>query len=380
MRHSETHILTTHTGSLQRPPDLVELMLQREEGRIVDEAALDNRVREVVRDTVQQQADIGLDVINDGEMSKPSYSTYVKDRLTGFDGPSRPPFGGGLEAEDFPGYARTVNPSQSRVRFPACSGPVAVKDVHAVQRDVQILLESRAGSDTELFMSSVSPGQIARFMGNAYYPSHEAYVYALADAMQSEYEAIVGAGLVLQVDCPDLASGRSNSEYARLPLEEWKKIARMHVDALNHALRRIDRQNVRLHLCWGNFAGPHTRDVPLADILDVVLAANVGGISFEAANPRHAHEWAVLQDTKLADDLILIPGVIESCSLYVEHPDLVAQRVQRFVAVAGFANVIAGTDCGFGTFVGTPTIHPGIVWAKMRSLVEGASKVRPSRA
>jgi 5-methyltetrahydropteroyltriglutamate--homocysteine methyltransferase len=376
MRRSETHLLTTHTGSLPRPADLVELMLRREEGQPVDDAALQSRVREVVAETVRQQAEIGLDVINDGEMSKPSYSTYVKDRLTGFDGPSQQPFAGALEAEEFPGFTRPVDPSRSRVRFPSCSGPVAVKDSEAVQRDIRMLLDSRTGSEAELFMTSVSPGQIARFMGNAYYPSHEAYVFALADAMQTEYEAIVNAGLILQVDCPDLASGRANSEFARLSLEEWKKIARMHVDALNHALRGIAREKVRLHLCWGNYAGPHTRDVPLADILDVVLAANVGGISFEAANPRHAHEWAVFQDAQLPADLILIPGVIESCSLYVEHPDLVAQRLRNFVDSVGFENVIAGTDCGFGTFVGTPAIHPGIVWAKMRSLVEGARQVR----
>ena len=376
MRRSETHILTTHTGSLPRPADLAEMMLRREEGQPVDEAVLENRVREVVRETVQQQAEIGLDVINDGEMSKPSYSTYVKDRLSGFNGPSQRPFGGSLEAEDFPGYVRSVSPSQNRVRFPSCSGPVTVKDPEAVQRDIQMLLNSRTGAETELFMTSVSPGQIARFMGNAYYPTHEAYVYALADAMRPEYEAIVDAGLVLQVDCPDLASGRANSEFARLPLEEWKKIVRIHVDALNHALQRVPRDKVRLHLCWGNYAGPHNRDVPLSDILDVVLAANVGGISFEAANPRHAHEWAVFRDISLPPDLVLIPGVIESCSLYIEHPDLVAQRIQNFVECVGFQNVIAGTDCGFGTFVGTPAIHPGIVVAKLRSLVEGARQVR----
>jgi len=198
-----------------------------------------------------------------------------------------------------------------------------------------------------------------------------------AEAMQPEYEAIVAAGLVLQVDCPDLASGRANSEFARLALSDWLDVAHMHVDALNHALRSCPPDQVRLHLCWGNYAGPHHRDVPLADILDVVLHARVGAISFEAANPRHAHEWAVFQDRPLPPGVILMPGVIESCSLYVEHPDLVAQRLQRFVDVVGFENVIAGTDCGFGTFVGSSAIHPGIVWAKLQSLVEGAAKVRP---
>jgi len=378
MQRSQSRILTTHTGSLPRPAELVELMLQREEGRAVDAADLSNQIDAAVREVVERQVELGIDVVNDGEMSKPSYSTYVKDRLSGFEGPSHRPLGGTAEAEDFPGYVRPVDPAQSRVRFPSCSGPVAVKDAEAVQHDIQRLLGARTGRETEVFMSSVSPGQIARFMPNGYYPSYEAYIYALAEAMQPEYEAIATAGLVLQVDCPDLASGRTNSEFARLALEDWRAIARMHVDALNHALRRIAPEKVRLHLCWGNFAGPHHRDVPLADILDIVLAARVGGISFEAANPRHAHEWAVFQDVRLPPDMILIPGVIESCSLYVEHPDLVAQRLQRFVDIVGLERVIGGTDCGFGTFVGSSAIHPGIVWAKLRSLVEGAASVRPS--
>ena len=291
VQRSQSHLLTTHTGSLPRPSDVTEMMLAREEGQPIEEAALTSRIEQAVRDVVAHQTKTGLDVINDGEMSKPSYSTYVKDRLSGFEGASRPRVGGSLEAEDFPGYVRAVNPSQSRVRFPTCTGPVAVVDPEAVQRDIRMLLQSRTTQSSELFMTSVSPGQIARFMGNEYYPSHEAYVYALADAMQPEYEAIVSSGLVLQVDCPDLASGRTNSEFAHLPLEEWRKIARMHVDALNHALRGVPPEQVRLHLCWGNYPGPHNRDVPLADILDIVLAARVGGVSFEAANPRHAHEW-----------------------------------------------------------------------------------------
>jgi 5-methyltetrahydropteroyltriglutamate--homocysteine methyltransferase len=270
-----------------------------------------------------------------------------------------------------------VNPGQSRVRFPTCNGPVAVKDAQAVQRDIQMLREAQTGRETELFLTSVSPGQIARFMGNTYYQSHEAYVYALAEAMQPEYEAIVGAGLLLQVDCPDLASGRTNSEFARLALDQWQHIARMHVDALNYALRTVPPDRVRLHLCWGNYAGPHHRDVPLADILDIVLAARVGAISFEAANPRHAHEWALFKDARLPDGMILMPGVVESCSEYIEHPELVAQRLQRFVDLVGFERVIAGTDCGFGTFVGSSSIHPGIVWAKMKSLVDGAAMVHP---
>jgi 5-methyltetrahydropteroyltriglutamate--homocysteine methyltransferase len=375
MQYSDTRILTTHTGSLPRPQELADGMLAREEGQPVDNARLDQQVREAIREVVSRQSDVGIDIVNDGEMSKPSYSTYVKDRLSGFEGQGRPPTGGSQEAMDFPGFVRSVDPSRTRMQFPTCSGPVAVKDPTAVQRDIQMLREARTGRETQLFMTSVSPGQIARFMGNTYYPDHAAYVYALADAMQSEYEAIVAAGVVLQVDCPDLASGRTNSEFAALPLEDWRAVARLHVDALNHALRRTPRQSVRLHLCWGNYAGPHQRDVPLADIIDIALAAHVGGLSFEAANPRHAHEWTVFERVTLPAETVLIPGVIESCSLYIEHPELVAQRLQRFVDVVGFDNVLAGTDCGFGTFVGTPAIHPGIVWAKLQSLADGAAMV-----
>jgi 5-methyltetrahydropteroyltriglutamate--homocysteine methyltransferase len=376
MRRSASHILTTHTGSLPRPADLAELMLARDEGQLPASAALAERIDAAVREVVQRQVSTGLDVVNDGEMSKPSYSTYVKDRLSGFDGDGRRPAGGTTEAADFPGYVRAVEPSQARLRYPSCTGPIEVSDPGAVTRDLERLRAAQTGQETELFVSSVSPGQIARFMGNQFYPSHEAYVYALADAMQAEYEAIVAAGFVLQVDCPDLASGRTNSEFAGLPFADWLNVAELHVAALNHALRNVPREAIRLHLCWGNYAGPHQRDVPLADILDVVLRANVGGLSFEAANPRHAHEWAVFAERDLPPGLVLIPGVIESCSLYIEHPDLVAQRLRRFVDIVGYENVIGGTDCGFGTFVGASAIHPGIVWAKLQSLVEGAAQVR----
>ena len=376
MRRSERRILTTHTGSLPRPPELVDMMLAREGGEPVDPSALEQRVVEATRDVVRHQAETGIDVVNDGEMSKPSYSTYVKDRLSGFGGEGHAPTGGTFEAEDFPGFVRQVERTRAQMQYPTCDAPVSVKDSGAVQRDIDVLRGALTGRETDVFMSSVSPGQIARFMGNVYYPSHEAYIYALADAMRPEYEAIVSAGFVLQVDCPDLASGRVNSEFASLSLDEWRKIARQHVDALNHALRGIAPESVRLHLCWGNYAGPHHRDVPLADILDIALEAHVGGLSFEAANPRHAHEWTVFKDVKLPDGFVLIPGVIESCSLYIEHPELVAQRLERFVEVAGFDNVIAGTDCGFGTFVSSTAIHPGIVWAKLAAMSEGAALVR----
>jgi 5-methyltetrahydropteroyltriglutamate--homocysteine methyltransferase len=374
MRRSRERILTTHTGSLPRPPDLVELMVAREQGLAVDDAVLDGRVAEAVREVVALQVDAGVDVVNDGEVSKPSYSTYVKDRLTGFEGESRLPFAR-AEDEDFPGVVPPVDAARGRLRFPTCTGPIRVRDAEAVRRDIDNLRAARGGAEDDVFMTAVSPGQIARFLGNAYYPSHEAYVFALADAMQDEYEAIAAAGFVLQVDCPDLASGRSNGPFSKLPLDEWRAIASMHVAALNHALRRIPPERIRLHLCWGNYAGPHHRDVPLADIIDIALAARVGALSFEAANPRHAHEWRVFRDVELPEGLILIPGVVESCSLYIEHPDLVAERLERFVGVVGFENVIAGTDCGFGTFVGAATVPPAIAWAKLRALADGARRV-----
>jgi 5-methyltetrahydropteroyltriglutamate--homocysteine methyltransferase len=227
------------------------MMLARDEGQAIDAAEVEARVEAAVREVVQRQRDTGIDVLNDGEMSKPSYSTYVKDRLSGFEGKGRRPTGGTQEAVDFPGFARATDPSQSRLQFPVCTGPVALADATAVERDIARVQAAAGPRASDIFMTSVSPGQIARFMPNAFYPSHEAYIWALADAMQAEYEAIVAAGMILQVDCPDLASGRTNSEFARLPLDEWLAIARIHVEALNHALRRIPAESVRLHLCWG---------------------------------------------------------------------------------------------------------------------------------
>jgi 5-methyltetrahydropteroyltriglutamate--homocysteine methyltransferase len=372
MKRSTERILTTHTGSLPRPDDLIRAMFAREEGVPVDGAALAARIRSAVAEVVQKQAGIGLDIVNDGEFSKPSYATYVKDRLTGFGGASHP-----LEyrdLSDFPSMARRVfgDPGRSRRKTPACTGPIAVRDADAVRVDVDDLGVALRGSTvTEGFLTAASPGVISLFFRNDHYPTQDAYLAAIAEAMQHEYEAVAQAGLVLQIDCPDLAMGR-HIQYASLSVEEFRKKARLHIDALNHALARVPPDQARIHLCWGNYEGPHHHDVALAEILDVVLTARPNGISFEAANPRHAHEWKVFERVKLPPDKVIIPGVLDSTTNFIEHPELVAERIVRLARLVGRERLIAGTDCGFGTWVGQAAVDPDVVWAKLASLVEGA--------
>jgi 5-methyltetrahydropteroyltriglutamate--homocysteine methyltransferase len=372
MRRSEARFLTTHTGSLPRPDDLIRMMFAKEEGVPVDQAALSSRICSAVAEVVRKQAEVGLVVINDGEVSKPSYATYIKDRLHGFGGISQP-----VQYQDlldFPELARRVfsDPGRSRRRTPACNGPISVRDARAAHTDVENLQAALATVKAEeAFLSAASPGVISLFFRNDYYPDHEAYLFAIAEAMRHEYEAVARAGLLLQVDCPDLAMGR-HIQFAGMSLEEFRHIARLHVEALNHALANIPPDQLRLHLCWGNYEGPHHYDVPLADILDIVLVARPHGISFEAANPRHAHEWQLFERVQLPPDKVLIPGVIESKTNYVEHPEVVAQRIGHYARLVGREHVIAGTDCGFGTWVGQAAVDPGVVWAKMASLVEGA--------
>lgn len=375
MKRSTQRILTTHTGSLPRPKDLAGLMLARERGPLADAAALAGRVRAATEETVRRQIEAGIDVVNDGEMSKPSYSTYIKDRLNGFEGENVMPMRRMRDEQMFPGFQAVGGPTRDQIRFPACNGPISLKDPDAVKQDVADLkaaVDAQARPPEDVFMTAVSPGQIARFMANAYYPSHEAYVFALAEAMKYEYKTIVDAGLVLQLDCPDLASGRANSEFAELSLEEWRKVAFMHVEALNQAIAGLPEDKLRLHLCWGNYEGPHLQDVPLTDVIDIALTAHVQAISFEAANPRHAHEWTVFEKVKLPEERIIIPGVLDSCTNYVEHPELVAQRLTKFASLVGRENVVAGVDCGFGTFVGDARVHGEIAWAKLASMAEGA--------
>jgi 5-methyltetrahydropteroyltriglutamate--homocysteine methyltransferase len=372
MKRSTSRFLTTHTGSLPRPDDLVRIMFAKEEGIPIDSAALTSRIRTAVADVVRKQAEAGIAVINDGEMSKPSYATYVKDRLHGFGGASHP-----LQYRDlvdFPEYGTRVfgDPGRSRRRTPACNGPVSVRDVRAAAVDVENLTGALAGVGAEEgFMSAASPGVISLFFHNDHYPSHEAYVFAIADAMRHEYEAVTKAGLILQVDCPDLGMGR-HIQFADLDLAEFRTMARLHVEALNHALAGVAAEQVRLHVCWGNYEGPHHHDVPLADIIDIVFSARATAVSFEAANPRHAHEWKLFERVKVPSDKVLIPGVLDSSTNYIEHPELVAERIGRYARLVGRENVIAGTDCGFGTWVGQAAVDPRVAWAKLASMAEGA--------
>jgi 5-methyltetrahydropteroyltriglutamate--homocysteine methyltransferase len=372
MKRSTERFLTTHTGSLPRPDDLVQMMFAKEEGLPVDSGALRARIRSAVAAIVERQIEAGVDIVNDGEMSKPSYATYVKDRLNGFGGESRP-----LVYQDlvgFPEFARRVfgDPGRARRRTPGCNGPVSVRDPEAPEVDVANLTFALARLNAEeAFLSAASPGVISLFFHNGHYPNEEAYLYAIAEAMRHEYEIIAGAGLTLQIDCPDLAMGR-HIQYARLSLGEFRAKARLHIEALDHALQNIPADQTRLHLCWGNYEGPHHCDVPLRDIIDIVLLAKPGGLSFEAANPRHAHEWTVFKDVKVPDGKVLIPGVIESKTNFIEHPELIAQRIGRFAELVGRENVIAGSDCGYGTWVGQAAVDPRIVWAKLVSLAEGA--------
>ncbi len=372
MKRSSARFLTTHTGSLPRPADLVRSMFAKEEGVPVDPVALDRQIAAAVAVIVDKQLKAGIDIVNDGELSKPSYATYVKDRLSGFDGESRPLVYQDLV--DFPELARRVfgDPGRSRRRTPGCNGPIGVRDPGAAAKDVANLRAALAGkNDAEGFLSAASPGVISLFFHNTHYPSHEAYLYAIAEAMRPEYETIAAAGFVLQIDCPDLAMGR-HIQYADLDIAEFRKKAALHIEALNHALSNIPAEQLRLHLCWGNYEGPHHCDVPLAEIIDTVLQAKPCGLSFEAANPRHAHEWTDFERVKLPAGKVLIPGVIESKTNFIEHPELVAQRIGRYARLVGRENVIAGSDCGYGTWVGQAAVDPDVVWAKLKSLAEGA--------
>jgi 5-methyltetrahydropteroyltriglutamate--homocysteine methyltransferase len=372
MRRSTERFLTTHTGSLPRPEDLIRTMFAKEEGVPVDPPALAARIRTAVADVVRRQVEAGIAVVNDGEMSKPSYATYVKDRLTGFGGSSHP-----LQYRDlvdFPGMAKRVfgDPGRARRKTPACTAPIAVRDAAAATRDTDDLRAALATVKAEEgFMSAASPGVISLFFRDEHYRDHEKYLFAIADAMRHEYEAVVRAGFVLQIDCPDLAMGR-HIQYAALSTEEFRNAARLHIEALNHALANVPPDQARVHLCWGNYEGPHHYDIPLADILDVVFTARPHGISFEAANPRHAHEWKVFERVKLPAGKVLIPGVIDSTTNFIEHPELVAERITRYAKLVGRENVIAGTDCGFGTWVGQSAVDPDIVWAKLATLAAGA--------
>jgi 5-methyltetrahydropteroyltriglutamate--homocysteine methyltransferase len=372
MIRSTERFLTTHTGSLPRPDDLIRMMYAKEEGVPVDPAALAVRVRSAVAEIVKKQADAGIDLVNDGELSKPSYATYVKDRLGGFGGTGNTFVYQDLD--DFPKLRQKVfgDPGRSRRKTPACNAPISVRDPQAAIADVDNLKTAMgAVRATGGFMSAASPGVVAVFFRNDHYPSEEAYLYAIADAMRQEYEAVASAGLVLQIDCPDLAMGK-HIKYHDADLKTFRKAAALNIEAMNHAVANIPAEQLRMHVCWGNYEGPHHYDVPLADVIDLVFKAKPSAISFEAANPRHAHEWTLFETVKLPDGKVLIPGVIESKANFIEHPELIAQRIGRYAKLVGRESVMAGSDCGYGTWVGQAAVDPDVVWAKMAALAEGA--------
>jgi 5-methyltetrahydropteroyltriglutamate--homocysteine methyltransferase len=374
MKRSVDRILTTHTGSLPRPAKLVDIMFAKEEGKKVDAAQLKREIRNSVREVVQHQERVGLDVVSDGEMSKPSYATYVTERLSGFGGESRKPKLSDIL--EFPNVASAYfnDPGVQRLNQnrPSCNGPVAAQGMEDADADIANFRDALQGAKVEeAFLTAASPGVVSMFLGNVYYKTEEEFLWAVAEAMRPEYEAIVRAGFVLQLDCPDLAMTR-HREFADKPIADFREYVRLHIEVLNAATKNIPPEKLRVHLCWGNYPGPHHHDVPLEQIIDLILQARASGLVFEAANSRHEHEWTVFERVKVPDGKVLIPGVIESMSNRIEHPELVAQRLVRLAKIVGRENVIGGSDCGFGTFVGVALVEPEIAWAKLGSLVEGA--------
>jgi 5-methyltetrahydropteroyltriglutamate--homocysteine methyltransferase len=376
MKRSVDRILTTHTGSLPRTAKVVELLLaeQAKPGARRDE--LQAAVAEAVAGVVRKQVECGIDIINDGEQGRTDYTVHVMDRLTGYAGESAAPMGTG--DEEFPELAQLLkqfaSPFQNR---PACNGPVDWRDWPAAQADIDrakaATMSAASGKAEEAFMTSPSPGQIARYLKNKYYSTEEAYVYALADVMRREYTAIVEAGLILQLDCPDLAMLR-HMVYLDKSLTDFRKIIAVNVAALNHAVRGLPVDRMRMHVCWGSTLAAHHTDVEFKDIVDIVLSARPQAVSFPGANPRHEHEWKIWRAVKLPPGKIIIPGVIDSTSNFVEHPELVADRIMNYAGVVGRENVIAGVDCGFGTFAGRVQVDSKIVWMKLKSLAEGARR------
>jgi 5-methyltetrahydropteroyltriglutamate--homocysteine methyltransferase len=377
MKTGKDRILTTHTGSLPRPKPLIDLVMSRERGEVIDAAAFAAETARAIDDIVAQQLAAGIDVVSDGEMSKPSYTTYIRHRVSGIEPDPRAAEKGrdimvGRDLLAHPDFARRRNFSDAP--FPGCIGPARYKDRSELDRDIANL-KSAAGksSPTDVFMTAPSPGILTRFIINLHYPSEDAYVEALADVMKTEYRAIVEAGFVLQIDAPDLASARNN-QHRDLTDDQFRKIAERNIAAINAATEGLPADRMRLHICWGNYEGPHTHDLPLLKIIDLAFKARPQAISIEAANPRHDHEWEDLADIDIPDDKILIPGVIDSTTNFVEHPRLVAQRLYRFAGIIDRERLIAGVDCGFGTAVRSdPMVVDSIVWAKLRALSEGAA-------
>jgi 5-methyltetrahydropteroyltriglutamate--homocysteine methyltransferase len=368
VQRSEDRILTTHTGSLPRPAALEKAMLARLEGK--DAGSLDQLIADGISEIMAKQKSAGIDIVSDGELGKPTYATYVADRLDGFSGESDPLVPGDVAA--YPETAGSVitDPGFTHLQRPACTGPVSARDTSAVHRDIELVKDAMHGDLSDVFMTAVSPAAISMFFQNRFYPSQEEYLKALADAMRPEYEAIVSSGITLQVDCPDLGCG--HVLYSGKPSEDYKPLLGLHVEALNEALAGLPPENIRAHVCWGNYPGPHHLDIELREIVATALNISASGLLVEAANPRHEHEWQVWEDVPLPDDKVLIPGVIDTTNNYIEHPELVAQRIERYARVVGRERVLAGTDCGFGTFVGLRQTVPTVAWAKLETMAQGA--------
>jgi 5-methyltetrahydropteroyltriglutamate--homocysteine methyltransferase len=371
MKRSVDRILTTHVGSLPRSQAVTDVLFARENGQPLPVGAT-RTIADAVADVVAKQVAVGVDVVSDGEMNKISYSTYIKDRLSGFDGdtPREP----GQDLVEFPRLLQKLasGGATAKYRRPRCVAEIRVKDLEPLHEDLRNLGAAvTAGGPTEAFMNAASPGTIALFQPNDFYPTQDAYLEAVGEAMRAEYEAIVAAGLLLQIDAPDLAMGR-HTMYRDRSVPEFLKLAERHIEVLNHALRNVPADRVRMHACWGNYEGPHHHDVPMEQLLPVLMKAKPQALLFEAANPRHAHEWVVFRDQPVPEDKILVPGVLSTTTNYVEHPQLVAERLVKFADIVGRDRVIAGTDCGFGTFAGFGPVDPDIAYLKLRSLAEGA--------
>ena len=373
MLHSTDRILTTHVGSLPRSEAVTDMVFAEEKGERMEPEARHTLLADAVDAVVAKQCEAGVDVVSDGEMSKISYATYIKDRITGFEGdsPRQPP----SDLEEYPGFLQrqAASGGTPTYRRPQCVGEIRVKDTAPLEEDLANFREAvDRHRPAEAFMNAASPGVIALFQPNRHYPDHESYLYALAEAMRPEYEAIVAAGFLLQLDSPDLGLGR-HMMFKGQPDDAYRRQAELHVDALNHALRNVPPGRVRLHVCWGNYEGPHHHDAPMEMVLPIALKARPQALLFESSNPRHAHEWTVFAEAQLPDDKILVPGVLDSTTNFVEHPRLVAERICRFADIVGRERVIAGTDCGFSTFAGFGAVDPDITYAKLAAMAEGAA-------
>ncbi|WP_299698772.1 cobalamin-independent methionine synthase II family protein [uncultured Tateyamaria sp.] len=368
-------VTTTHVGSLPRTQKVVDFIFAREREEAFDQAAFDAAMAEAVDDTVAKQVAAGVDIVSDGETSKISYATYVKDRYTGFSGDS--PRNAPADLKQFPSFLKRLADDGGTPKYarPMCTGEVKSKGQGELEKDIANLKAAMSKHGVERgFMNAASPGVISLFLQNDFYPTRDAYLAALADAMKTEYETIVGAGLELQLDCPDLALSR-HMLFNELSDAEFLKIADAHVEALNHALADVPAEKVRVHICWGNYEGPHTCDIAMDTVFSTLMATKARYMLFETSNPRHAHEWTVFRDRKseIPDDKVLVPGVVDTTTNFVEHPEVVRQRIERFTGIVGLDRVIAGSDCGFGTFAGFGSVDPEIAFAKLTALSEGAA-------